>query len=155
MKLKTTNKLFVIVCIAVFLTACAGKSNKAKEASAPADAAKAPTTDTAVASTAVVKLICKDMGTDSLATPHFDVLLSENGTERKIKSINACGEITKAAYKTYTIPAEAIAACGGWWAGAGDYYYVVLRNGKPVVFEGWQDESQKEKGYHWKEITVK
>lgn len=102
-----------------------------------------------------VKLICKDMGADSMEIPHYDVYLSVDGVQTKIKSVNGCSDINKETYEQYQIPKEAIAACGGWYAGGGDYYYVIMRDGKPVVFEGWQDEGQEDEGYHWKEITVK
>jgi len=95
------------------------------------------------------------MGVDSIEIPHYDVFLSVDGVLTKIKSVNGCADITKESYEQYDIPKEAIVACGGWWAGAGDYYYVIMRDGKPVVFEGWQDEGQDDEGFHWTEITVK
>ena len=155
MKQKAITKILAILCITVFLFGCTNKKGKAKEATNPADTTKPASNDTAVTTTSGVKLVCNDLGEDSLGTPRFDVMLSVDGKETKIKTINACKDIAKTEYKTYEIPDDAISACGGWWAGAGDYYYITMKDGKPLVFEGWQDESQKEKGYHWKEKTVK
>lgn len=154
MKQKTTRNCFTILFFITFLAGCGGKSDKASEATTSTDTAKTVINEPLVAA-GNVKLICKDMGEDSLSNPRFDVLLSVDGKETKIKSIYACADIPKTEYKRYEIPDTAIAACGGWWAGAGDYYYVAMQDGKPVVFEGWQDESQTEKGYHWKQIVVK
>ncbi len=154
MKQKTTRNFLTVLFLAAFLAGCGNKTDKAKETTISSDTTKAAVNKpTAAASN--VKLICKELGEDSLNIPHFDVLLSAAGKETKIKTINGCGDIARTEYKTYQIPDTAIAACGGWYAGAGDYYYVVMQDGKAVVFEGWQDESQKEKGYHWKQITVK
>lgn len=53
-------------------------------------------------------------------------------------------------YKEMGIPADAIAACGAWWAGAGDYYYLLRTANGVAVYQGWQDEQQEDAGYHWK-----
>ena len=155
MKPKATKSLFSILFLMGLLVGCGNKSDKAKETTTPTDTIKAVVNDPAVAATNNIKIFCKELGEDSLNIPHFDVLLSTDGKETKIKTINACAEIAKSEYKTYEIPDSAIAACGGWYEGASDYYYVVMQDGKAVVFEGWQDESQKEKGYHWKQVAVK
>lgn len=118
------------------------------------DDKKADTAITVTPSEKGVKLICKDMGADSMEIPHYDVYLSVDGVQTKIKSVNGCSDITKESYEQYQIPKDAIAACGGWYAGGGDYYYVILKDGKPVVFEGWQEEQQEDEGYHWKEISI-
>ena len=132
-----------------FLLSCNNKSEK------KADDKKADTTIAVNPAGKGIKLVCKDMGADSMEIPHYDVYLWVDGAETKIKSVNGCSDITKESYEQYQIPKEAIAACGGWYAGGGEYYYVILRNGKPVVFEGWQDEGQDDEGFHWEEITVK
>ena len=153
MKQKKISHYLVFLYIAIFLVGCGGKADKAKEKTTSADTVKSVLNIPADTANSVVKLVCKNRGVDSLETPHFDVMLSVNGKEIKIKSINGCGDIAKSEYKTYGIPADAVSACGGWWAGAGDYYYVIMKNSQPSLFEGWMDESQKEKGYHWKEIS--
>ncbi len=152
---QTTMKFLAVLCITAFLVSCGGKSDKAKDDKTPLDTAKTAINEPPAAPMGELKLICKDLGVDSMDIPHFNVMLLRDGKETKIKTINACAAIPKEEYKTYDIPAEAIAACGGWYAGAGDYYYIIMLNGKSSVFEGWQDETQSEKGYHWKEISVK
>ena len=152
---KTTIKFMAVLSITAFLVSCGSKSDKAKEEKTTPDSTTIATNEPPATAPGELKLICKDMGEDSTGIPHFDVMLLKDGKETKIKTINGCSDIPKAEYKTYDIPVEAIAACGGWYAGAGDYYYITMLNGKPTVFEGWQDETQKEKGYHWKEIIVK
>jgi hypothetical protein len=139
----------------VFLIACSDKSAKTggnpgtQTDSAAIGITQPPTREKEI------KLICRDLGEDSSGIPHFDVMLSVDGVQIKINEVYACSEITKDLYQRHEIPDGAIAACGGWYAGGGDYYYVIVREGKPVVFEGWLDEGQNDKGYHWKEIEVK
>lgn len=53
-------------------------------------------------------------------------------------------------YKEMGIPDNAVAACGAWWAGAGDYYYMIKTAKGVAVYQGWQDEQQEDAGYHWK-----
>ena len=49
------------------------------------------------------------------------------------------------------IPSNAITACGSWYAGAGDYFYLIPdKRNMLKVFQGWQDEGQETPGYHWK-----
>jgi hypothetical protein len=150
------KKLFLLLLIvisaqAVFLSCGNKKDKKTGEVSKADTVVK----DSPVAEKGV-KLICKDlMVPDTVGNPLFDVFLSVDGVKTKIKSINQCSEIPKEEYARYEIPKEAIAACGGWYAGGGDYYYVIMRDGKPVVFEGFQEEQQEDNGYHWKEIVVK
>lgn len=143
--------MLVVFATTVFVIACGNKSDKKTSDADTAVNGK----DQPVITEKGIKLICRDMGADSMEIPHYDVYLSVDAVQTKIKSVNGCSDITKESYEQYQIPKDAIAACGGWYAGGGDYYYVILRDGKPVVFEGWQDEGQEDEGYHWKEITVK
>ena len=61
---------------------------------------------------------------DSLGNPNSVVSILLNQRKVKIGSAMNCEAIPKSDYDKYKIPANAIAACGGWWAGSGDYYYI-------------------------------
>ncbi len=76
--------------------------------------------------------------------PHSQVFLVVNDEATKVADISACDAITKEGYNQFNIPANAIAACGGWWAGAGDYLYVVKIGNEFAVMKGSQDESSTE-----------
>ncbi len=102
----------------------------------------------------MVQLKWVDKGTDKNDTPHNEVVLSVDGKDSTIAEILACDSIGKAQYAEMEIPAEATTACGGWWAGAGEYFYALIKDGKTKVFYGWQSEEQTEKGYHWKELDL-
>lgn len=56
-------------------------------------------------------------------------------------------------YEQYDIPKKAKTACGGWYAGTGDYFYSIEENGVIKIFYGWADEEQDEKGFHWEIFT--
>jgi hypothetical protein len=55
-------------------------------------------------------------------------------------------------YSSKQIPAKAIAACGAWWAGAGDYFYLLQSDDRVLVYQGWQEEMQSGNDYHWKKV---
>lgn len=101
-----------------------------------------------------VQLKCKSKGVDEFENPQNDVILSVDGKDTVIARILSCEEITKEQYKDMQIPAEATTACGGWWAGGGDYFYAYIKDGKVKVFRGWQDEGQEDEGYHWEEMDL-
>lgn len=58
--------------------------------------------------------------------------------------------IPKSDYKNFQIPLNALDACGGFWAGAGDYLYLISDKNKLVVYRGFQDEGQETPGFHWR-----
>jgi len=103
-----------------------------------------------------VDLKCVDKGVGEFDVPINWVVLSVDGNEQTIDTINtACNVILPTEYKDYEIPLEATSACGGWYAGGGDYFYSIIKDGKVKVFYGWQDEGQEDTGYHWKEMVIK
>jgi hypothetical protein len=79
-----------------------------------------------------------------------------NGNKTQIAKIPGyASSYEKANYSTYEIPENAIDACGGWWAGGGDYFYMIAGTDGIDVFVGWQDEGQEDEGYHWeKRLTL-
>ncbi len=95
---------------------------------------------------------------DEYENPNSQVFIQINDSRIKIADIQACDVIGPDSYAQYDIPADAIAACGGWWAGAGDYFYAV-RDGDIIrVMKGWQDEGQEDQGFHYetnREIDLK
>jgi len=85
--------------------------------------------------------------------PKSKIILNFEGELAEITTITGtCEIISKDRFTSYQIPHDALAACMGWYAGAGDYFYVILRENIPVVYKGWQDEMQDSDGYHWEEM---
>jgi hypothetical protein len=99
-----------------------------------------------------VSLICQSLGEDEQGLPHTILLLGKNKETVTLDTLTmTLNKIPKEDYAKMDIPTDAIDACGGWYAGGGSYFYVVKRDGKAVVFEGFQEEQQEDKGYHWAE----
>lgn len=96
----------------------------------------------------ILTFICQTVR-DEYDNPHSQVFLQLNNDRIKIADISACDIINGDSFAQYQIPAEALAACGGWWAGAGDYFYAIREGNHIKVMKGWQDESQTDQGYHY------
>ncbi len=91
--------------------------------------------------------------TDDQDTSHSIVSVMVGGKKLKITEVNTCEQIKKENFQNYQIPANAIAACGGWWAGGGDYFYI-LDNGNDnyTVMQGSMDEGQTSDSYNYKMV---
>lgn len=90
---------------------------------------------------------------DGMPSSTVSVILGKTNTT--IAKITGTAEnIGKSEFSSKEIPAKAIAACGAWWAGAGDYFYVIQKGTNYLVYSGWQSEEQTEKGFHWKQVRV-
>lgn len=88
---------------------------------------------------------------NDLDNPQTEITVQIGNKLIAIDSIlGAAQYYTESNYKEMGIPDNAIAACGAWWAGAGDYFYMVRTSKGVAVYQGWQDEQQEEAGYHWK-----
>lgn len=83
--------------------------------------------------------------------PRNSLAISIGNKNTFLDTVSACEEIPTKAYAQYEIPKNALNACGGWWAGAGEYFYIIREGNFLKVYEGWQDETQEDEGYHWKE----
>lgn len=99
----------------------------------------------------ILTFICQTV-MDEYENPHSQVFIQINNSRVKIADISACDIINGDAFAQYEIPSNALAACGGWWAGAGDYFYAIQEGNHIKVMKGWQDESQTDKGFHY-ELT--
>src|SRR5262245_47497686 len=79
---------------------------------------------------------------DKYGNPRSKVFLLVDG--RKVLILpNAASQyrvLDRADYKSRDVPAAAIAACTGWWAGQGEDMYVIRRKKQLVVFIRYLDE---------------
>lgn len=102
-----------------------------------------------------VQLKGKFLKEDEYGNSQYAVLLTVDGKTTAIDTVLACETIPASNFDQYDIPKTAKSACGGWWAGAGDYFYATIEENKVVVYQGWQDEQQEDEGYHWKAMKLK
>ncbi|MFQ5447351.1 MAG: hypothetical protein ACE5FF_10475 [Saprospiraceae bacterium] len=106
------------------------------------------TTNTGNSGTAVapesIQLICQPVeSTDAVQEmPRHEVFIQIGDSKVKVDDILNCEAIPPKDYAQYQIPENAISAVGGWWAGSGDYYYVVMEGENYLVKLGTMDEQQ-------------
>lgn len=65
----------------------------------------------------------ENVSTDPL-TPLNDIYLIVNDYRYQISKTLICERIHRSEYEEFSIPATAVDACGGWWAGNGAYFYI-------------------------------
>ncbi len=101
-----------------------------------------------------VKLYCEDIapGADQ---PQFAVYAIINESKAKITEIGvACQPIEQAEFATYEIPDDALSAVGGWWAGAGDYFYAKKEGKKVGIYYAGVDEAMETPGYPYQRVAT-
>ncbi len=101
-----------------------------------------------------IQLNCEELeGSEN--SPSFAIYLQVEDRKTKIAEIGStCNGITREEFESYEIPQTAIDAVGGWWAGAGDYFYTVAEGDVVAVYQGYADEMQEEPGYHYQRIAT-
>jgi len=98
-------------------------------------------------------LMIKNLPENDMGNPSSDISLKYNGKIMKLANIMGNASLyEKAEFEEKEIPKDALTACGAWWAGAGDYFYVIPTKKGVAVYQGWQDEGQEDAGYHWKKL---
>ena len=98
-----------------------------------------------------VQLQCQLINQDETA-PRSAVYAVVNQNKVKLANISNCDSIPTASYEDYDIPKTALEAVGGWWAGAGDYFYAIQEDSTIGFYQGWADEGQEDDVYHYNKI---
>ena len=86
---------------------------------------------------------------------HPRSVISVTMGNRKAKVTDTVGSsiISKSDYAQYKIPSDAIQACGGWWAGYGEYFYLIQKGeGNYFVLKTSVEEQQEGEPYQYKEV---
>lgn len=101
-----------------------------------------------------IHFLCEksDEPNDLADAPHHEVFLQIGNSKVKVADILNCETLDKTTYEQNQIPAKAIAAVGGWWAGAGDYLYIIEEDGKYVVKKGATAEESENNDFGYKTI---
>ncbi len=90
-----------------------------------------------------VGLDCRTLASsDTSAVPQAELALIIDGERIPVDTISICQVIPTDAYASYDIPAGALVAAGGWWAGTGDYFYLSRQGNTVLLMHGWMDEAQ-------------
>lgn len=98
-------------------------------------------TATDVTATLGVQLKCETVSKDEdVPKAAIYALVRENKVKIGEIITNDCKVIEADEYANFKIPADALTAAGGWWAGAGDYYYILEAENEYVVMKGRLEE---------------
>jgi hypothetical protein len=160
------KQLSIGVMLISVLAGCENKNNSANSQNnetnktAPQDTSKKvqnqSTSSTEQPQAQVVnhKFDIKSNGDEDM--PKSKISVTVNGKKHSITEMYCpAKEIGINEFERMGIPKNAVSACGGWWAGAGEYAYMILSNNTLEVYLGWQDETQTDAGFHWeKEKTI-
>ena len=94
------------------------------------------------------------MHRDKSGTPSTDVFLRVGGKQTLVmrQAQEEFEALPRSSYKDHAVPAQALAACAGWFAGAGDDLYVIRRGRSLVVYRKQQDEQAPD--FPWKRLKV-
>jgi hypothetical protein len=143
-----------IIASLVFIALMVGCKNETKEPK-DGDASNMQTTTTAI-EPSTIKFLCQsssDPNTEADA-PRHEVFLTLGSSKIKVADILNCEILNKESYEQNQIPANALAAVGGWWAGAGDYLYVIEEDGNYVVKQGATAEEMTNNDFGYKTIMA-
>ncbi len=143
------NTILVSLVFTAFLLGCKNEPKQQTEGGETTEQASTTAIDPAS-----IKFICQsatDPNTEADA-PRHEVFLMLGNSKIKVADILNCEILGKDAYEQNQIPATAIAAVGGWWAGAGDYLYIMEENGNYVVKQGATAEEMTNNDFGYKTI---
>jgi len=127
------KKLLFLFCAAIFFGSCVSDSQE-QSSTVP---------DTTGGKT--VTLFCEPDGSSDPETESKNTVFMLYGDSKvKLGEVAVCDIIPKENWEELAIPADAEVACGGWWAGAGDYFYAIRKGGKISVFQISVDEMMEE-----------
>ena len=148
------KKIHGIFALAILLLAFACKPSTTTPASTTdGDSAAAAAQQTPAVNPDDVKLVCREIRDLNDMSPLSEVSLHIGSQVILVDSINACEVITTDMWENYEIPKDAKMAVGGWWAGAGDYFYLKIDGNDAVVMYGWAAEEVEEKDlYQYEEV---
>jgi hypothetical protein len=152
--MKNSTTSIIALYIGIQLVSCSTTPNtETTDQAAPAviPTAAADTTDTTNTAQITGEFSFKIV--EGEFSPMTTISVLSNGKEYLVDEIvGGATLIDKAEFETMGIPSTALSACGAWWAGGGDYFYLTQSNNQLVVFAGWLDEmEEQDNGYHWEE----
>lgn len=120
-------KLKYLILLSFFLIQCVRDPKLSQKPSDPASLGFA--------------FICEPVKGANPNDPAHTLFLLFKDSKVKIADLKNCGEVDRAEWSQYGIPEAALAAWGGWWAGAGDYFYVEKEKEEFKVYQTSLDEA--------------
>ena len=72
-----------------------------------------------------VSLVCYGGEMDEYGVPQSQVFFEKGDSVYYVANCLACETISPSEYPQFEIPNKALSLVGGWWAGGGDYFYLL------------------------------
>lgn len=135
------KKPLIFICFCLLLHACTSvTSDKDNGGKMIEDAPK-------------LSLVCQSETSTMDGTPAYSVHLMFNDQKIKLAEVLACEVFKKEDFKKHRMPDNTLQACGGWWAGGGEYFYLYQkRNGNYAVNYGQMYEEKETGKYDYTEL---
>lgn len=142
---------FILLASAIFFQACEQSAQPAGE-SEPLDSLSGqeggPNGDE-VSGQVEASFVCSTISEDDDMFPLVVVKALINGKEYLVDTVHAAEPYAPGDFASNQVPENALAAAGGWFAGSGDYFYMVHDGQHVVLMAGWQDEQQEGNDFHY------
>lgn len=143
-------KKLILACLAVSVVFFACR-NDPSQSGGQTDGTTAKTIDPKT-----VMLVCQPVEEPNMEAdaPQHEVFIQLGDSKIKVADILNCETISPDQFGNYQIPDGALSAVGGWWAGAGDYLYVIHENDGFVVKQGGMDEMQEDNDFGYRTVLT-
>ena len=91
------------------------------------------------------ELICKEVrnADENPESPLSEVYVKLGDYQLKVADVTICMSMDTSEYASQNIPDTALSAVGGWWAGAGDYFFLIADGDKYRVMHKAVDEAME------------
>ncbi len=80
-------------------------------------------------------LACEEIRNADDGDPLAVVYLRLLEQQYLLDTVYTCSVIAPQMYTSYGIPRDALSACGGWWAGRGNFYYALQEGDSVTVMQ--------------------
>lgn len=135
------KKPLIVICLCLLFHACTSDpSNKGNGKEMTENAPK-------------LSLVCQPETSIMEGAPAHSVYLMFNEEKIKLADILACEVFKKEDFKQHQMPDNTLQACGGWYAGGGEYFYLYQKaNGNYAVKYGQMYEEKETGNYDYTEL---
>ena len=131
-----SKQIFIILCFISFFS-CQNDSSSSSSDDLPQ-----------------LNFVCKTNPDHSDDIPSNSVSLNLNGKNFHLANILTCEKFAKKDFQNHDIPAKAIDACGGWWAGSGEYFYIEKKpSGRYAIMYGQMYEEKETGKYDYTQLA--
>ena len=135
------KKPLIFICFCLLFHACTSDSSNKSNGNEITE------------NTPKLSLVCQPETSIMEGAPAHSVHLMFNDEKIKLADILACEVFKKEDFKQHQMPDNTLQACGGWYAGGGEYFYLYQKtNGNYAVKYGQMYEEKETGKYDYTEL---